>query len=202
MPVIIGCTLIFLVWFSLKKSQAIKQELRTSEAFWEEERRSNTIKKCDISDLNYIQIPLDSLPFSDTCPDSIKRCQDQILSLSEKKILNLTGLTNTELKLRYGTANLPFLSEYDTNFLILCRTLNQWGILLKDEGFVEDARSILAYAVSIGSDISSTFVMLGNILKEEGDFIALAQLKERTANLSSIMRDSILTSLREMEQGE
>ncbi len=199
MPVIIGCTLIFLIWFSLKKSQADKLEKKTSEAFWQQERRSNTTKKQDIDGLDYIQIPINTLPFRDDCTESVKRLQDQILSLSEKKILNLTGLTNTELKLQYGTANLPLLSEYDVNFMTLCRTLNQWGNLLYEDGFIKEAEAVLSYAVSIGSDIRPTFLLLGTLYKESSNTSALASLQEKASCLSSMMKDSILASLKEME---
>ena len=44
--------------------------------------------------------------------------EDSISKL--QPILNLSGKTNTDLKMEYGPANLPFLTECDNNFINFC----------------------------------------------------------------------------------
>ena len=47
-----------------------------------------------------------------------------IEALKEKKILNLSGFTNTDLKLEYGVGNLTELTDYDNNYVTLSRSLH------------------------------------------------------------------------------
>ena len=51
----------------------------------------------------------------------------------------------------------------DQNYTVLVRTLQQWADLLLESGRTEDAETVLAYAVSIGTDVSHTYYALAKI---------------------------------------
>ncbi len=39
----------------------------------------------------------------------------------DKKMFNLNNCSNTDIKMEYGAANLAIMSEYDDNFIAMCK---------------------------------------------------------------------------------
>jgi len=119
----------------------------------------------------------------------------ELCALAQKKILNLTGISNTDLRLAYGTANLDILASYDSNFTTLIRQLQKWGTLLLSADQKEEARTVLEYAVEIGSDIASTFALLGKLYSESREIDKIEALRETAEGLETLMKPSILRDL-------
>ena len=113
----------------------------------------------------------------------------------EKRILNLTGVSNTDLKLQYGAANLPELMQYDQNFTLLARTLNTWGQRLQELSYTQEAVCVLAFAVSVKSDIRATWQLLAQLYAESGDFSKIQEMKTAAAELNSLTKQPILAML-------
>ena len=156
------------------------------QSFWSKERAANNVRKKPLDDLNYITIPFEKLPCDTYVTEpKIADILDSLHVLSERKIVNLTGITNTDLKLTYGTANITALTEYDQNFTSLVTTLQKWAETLYDLGAVTEAKTILEYAVSVESDVSGTYEMLASMYKATGDRGALDALIEKAENLTS-----------------
>ena len=131
--------------FYIRKNDASQQKVLGD--FWEKERQSNAVRKKDISKLDYITIPLDKIP--------VKLCtstEEAFFALAEKPMLNLVGISNTDLKLQYGTANLEILSEYDNNFIDFVALLPDYATELIEAGEKETARMLLEFAVSVNAD--------------------------------------------------
>ena len=154
--------LIAVVAHATKRQQRIAEN--REKEFWARERKANSVRKKPLDDLDYVKIHLDKLPV-DALPDNerAEEYRSLLTSLSTQPIVNLTGFTNTDLKLEYGTANITPLSQYDQNYTVLVRTLQQWADLLLDSGLTDDAETVLAYAVSIGTDVSHTYYALAKI---------------------------------------
>lgn len=123
-----------------------------------------------------------------------------ILSLSELPIVNFTGLTNTELKLRYGAPNLDLLIRYDQNYTLLVRTLQQWAQLLYDSGYIEEACHMLEFSVSTGTDVSSTYRLLCQIYQEQHTPEKIHSLYPIAETLNSAMQKTIVRILQESDQ--
>jgi len=62
----------------------------------------------------------------------------------------------------------------------------------------EDAVTVLAYAVSIGSDIAGTYALLARLYKERGELYKIEALKESAEALSTLMKPSILRDLEQI----
>ncbi|MBR1914407.1 MAG: hypothetical protein IJ827_06250, partial [Lachnospiraceae bacterium] len=93
--------------------------------FLELERKANLTPRKDISGLPYIKVPVESLPLDVPIErEETKERQDIIRSMQDKQILNLTGRTNTELKLEYGAPNINILSAADSNYTRLVQTIS------------------------------------------------------------------------------
>lgn len=162
----------------------------TLRALLEKETEANQTRKQDISRLPYIAIPKDDLPFGRLTP--ITQDEQAILKLMDTQILNLTGITNTELKKQYGPANLEFLTGCDENFILLVRSLNGWAKAFIDANMTADAKSILEYSISIGSDVRQSYQMLADIYFTDADTKALSGLRTQAEKLSSLSARNIL----------
>lgn len=190
--------IIFIILLNLKTRKP-KNYSDNEESFWETEAKANSTRKKDLSNLHYITIPEKSLPFIETNDEIIILCHKNIRNLMPKKIVNLTGYTNTELKLQYGAANLPALTEYDSNFTELCQILNKWGTRLLELNFTNEARTVFEYAVSIMSDISSTYKLLGSIYMENKNPGKIDDLINTAQQLNSLSKPIITRHLNELK---
>ena len=154
-PILTICIIAFLVVLNIRIRKSNRQQQNAEEAFWERENRANATRKQDVSNLPYITIPKEII-LSNIGTDSEKK----LSNLSEKQILNLTGLTNTDLKLEYGVANLEFLSSCDEHFTELVTALTDYSKDLLDRDMNNEARSVLEYAVSVQADAKPLYIRL------------------------------------------
>ncbi len=192
---LIGWTLIFMAVVTYKRMKANHINQAAERAFWDREDAANRTRKQDISHLNYVDFSGVALPFALFKDDLLQQCESQIQTLKEKKILNLTGISNTDLKLKYGPANLTALTQYDQNFTLLARTLNTWGQRLNELSHPKEAICVLAFAVSIGSDIRATWELLAKLYADSGDLAKIRDMKTTAATLNSLTKNSILATL-------
>ena len=166
------------------------------QGFWERERQANSVRRQSLDNLNYITIPLGTLP-TNIMQDKpeVAECVELLKTLSGQPIVNLTGYTNTDLKLEYGTSNITLLTEYDQNYTLLVRTLQLWADILCNAGFFSEARVIMEFAVSTGTDISRTYYKLAEIYSARGDNFQIQQLIERAQALRSSNKNIIVRTL-------
>lgn len=166
-----------------KHNRAMEAE---QESFWSKEHEANNVRKKPLDDLNYINIPFDRLPCDCHAKEpKVAEILESLQVLSERKIVNLTGITNTDLKLTYGTANITALTEYDQNFTALVTMLHKWAETLYGLGAVAEAKTILEYAVSVDSDVSTSYELLASIYRDAGDEEALDALFRHAESLTS-----------------
>lgn len=182
------------ILFSIILKNRQHDDVNGVQAFWERESKANMTPARDISNLNYITLLPDALPFLSNPTQTIAECQKTILALSNCKILDLGGISNTDLKLQYGAANLSRLAQYDENFSSLQRTLAKWGRALKNEGYTLEAAAVLEYALELGCDVRNIYTDLKDLYEglEPG---RLEALKQRVATSNTPSRDRILSRL-------
>ena len=174
----------------------------------EEERVANSVRKKSLDELEYIVIPFDSLPFAQgetenmegqgiEADEVLAADEAAVLALKDKKIVNFTGISNTDLKLTYGAPNLPILSEYDQNYTNLVKSLDSWGNHLLERGLKSEGRRVLEFAVECRTDLKSTYLPLADIYVESFEFDRLDHLIEVADSINSIMRGPIKRALKE-----
>ena len=174
----------------------------------EEERQANSVRKKSLDDLEYITVPFDSLPFnhrgsedeggtSQDTDEVLAADEAAVLDLKDKKIVNFTGISNTDLKLNYGAPNLPILSEYDQNYTNLVKSLDSWGNHLLERGLKAEAKTVLEFAVSCRTDLKSSYLPLADIYVDNFEFDKLDHLIEVADGINSIMKGPIVRALKE-----
>lgn len=168
----------------LRRTKRISEQ--NNARFWERENEANKVRKQDISHLDYIYIPIETLPFGIDSSPEVQRAETELRKLDSAKILNLSAYTNTDLKLKYGVSNLNTLSECDDRFTSLVRTLYQWACLLLDHGHTEAAIQVAEYSIEIGSDISGIYYMLADYYRLMDNTEAMAHLRESANSLTGL----------------
>lgn len=191
-------TIIFAVVlsFSLKKTR--RETNQVSERFWEREAASNLTRKVSPDTLPYIHIPIETFPIRKHQDSVLDKCEKILLSLKDRKILNLTGKTATDLKSAYGPANLPLLDECDMNYTELVRTIADYGSRLHELGFDNECITVLEFGIDILTDISANYKLLAVLYAQRNEPDKIARLRETAGGLDSLMKNSILKSLEEV----
>lgn len=190
--ILISLIVVVLISFNVRRQK--KQLSQTESSFWDRERRANSVRRKSIDGLNYITIPLETFPTHILQEnETVRECISTLEALTSQKIVNLTGFSNTDLKLEYGTANITPLSEYDQNYTILARTLQKWADILIETGYTEEATTLMEFAVSTGTDTSSTYYELAKYWASQGEGEQIRRLKGlagalRSANGKIILR--------------
>lgn len=178
-----------------KNTQIMEKE---QESFWQKERAANSVRKKPLDNLDYITIPLEQLPTTSHEEDSVVReCVETLITLSECKIVNLTGISNTDLKLTYGTANITVLTEYDQSYTLLVTTLQKWADKLYALEDFSSAKTVLEYAVSVNSDVTKTYLMLAEIYSRQGTPERIQELVTAAGKLNTPSGRIILRKLQE-----
>jgi len=193
---ILASFIIFLivVQHNLRKTRRIHDKQEAS--FWQREEQSNSVRRKSLDNLDYIHIPMETLPvhvLSDN-PQAAEYIRI-IEELSLVPIVNLTGFSNTDLKLEYGAANITILSEYDERYTRLVSTLQKWADLLYDEGYAEEAVTIMEFAVDTHTDVSRTYDLLSRIYLQTGRTDKIASLIKVAESLHSLNKKVILHHL-------
>lgn len=189
---------LFCGWSYFEVHKKMRQETKKEEEFWDREIASNSVRRKPIDHLNYIKLP-ENLPV-DLPKDSIElpNILKTIEELRSDRILNLTGYSNTDIKLEFGAANLTELSRYDDNFTALVTTLQKWADLLLDAGNDKEAVFLMEYIVSIGGDIGKTYRLLGKYYLEDDNISGFDNLLSSAENLRSLNKPYIIKSVEEL----
>ena len=105
-------------------------------------------------------------------------------------MLNLSEYSNTDLKLKYGVANLDTLTQYEDSYTSFIKSLSELGHIL-----ISDATAFLEYAVRIGSDIRLTYTDLYALYSEAGNASKIRQLRQYASLIKSVNKDLIVSAI-------
>lgn len=200
--IIICCSFLALCYVvSRNASRFKKTHGQSHEEFLEQESRANSVRKADITALPYVEIPLDELPLDALSACGYSALAEELRALASVKILNLSMYTNTELKLMYGPANLTALSDCDDAYTSLIMLLNKIGASLLEADRPDDAEKFLSFAISIGSDITTSYTMLATLYAKKHDINRIDRLIGNADSLTSLSGKTIQSNLRSIKSG-
>ena len=183
--------------FSYALHNARRKEQDIDREFWDREQRANFTRKKPLDDLNYITIPEELLSMQPALmTEELQSCLDELKDLSACQIVNLTGYTNTDLKLKYGTANITILSDYDFHYTNLVTLLQKLAELLHDNLEDDLAVRVLEFAVSTGTDVSKSYYLLAELYQQMNMSEKIEHLISQAQGIHSLMKDAIVEILR------
>ena len=187
---------IFCIYIKLSLSKSSRNAEKNKTKLLELESEANLTRRQSIDNLDYITFSEKSIPINEINNDELKKIQQDLLIFREKRILNLTGITNIELKKLYGPANLPTLSEYDNNFLELVRTLHNYAFTLNNLNYKDEAIKVLEYSVEIGSDMGSSYKLLADLYNFKNEKSKIKILIDKSDNVNDLSRNSVISYLK------
>lgn len=189
--------IMFCAWVYYESHRTVRLQKKQEEEFWERERQANSVRNKPLNDLNYVVVP-DNLPYDlHTDNEEIASYIRTVKGLSDEKIVNFTGYTNTDLKMEYGTGNITKLSMYDQNYTTLVTTLQKWADMLISLDEKNAAIGLLEFCVSIGTDVGKTYYILAEHYLENNDEFAYFDLIDKASDLKSINAENIAKNLRD-----
>ena len=188
---------ILLVRHNIRRNRRIEEN--TEKAFWDRERKANEVRRKPLDDLVYVKPDMSSFPMDVMADDpEVKECRELLKNLENEKIVNLTGQTNTDLKLHYGVANLKTLTEYDDRYTLLVQTIQKWADRLWENGYTEEAIPLLEEQVRLHADITSAYRKLAVYYRDQNKPEKIEELKKTAETLNSSSKNVILRSLDEI----
>lgn len=193
---ILASSIVFVIWLAIAINRSNSGGDKGKEAFWKKEIRADATEKKPLDDVVFITIPIDRLHV-DIMADDPKASEyiERFRYLSNEKVVNLTGISNTDLKLRYGAPNIEKLMRYDQNYTVLARTLQEYAQLLYDNGHISEAKDVLLFALETHTDVSGSYQLISKIYKSEGNSDAIRSLLPEAEKLNSIMKKHIIDIL-------
>jgi len=198
---IITSFLAFSIVFFFARRRTTRIETKRENDFWERERLANFTRRKSLDGLNYITIPEELLNMKPAvATEALKTSIRDLNDLSEYQIVNLTGYTNTDLKLEYGTANITILSEFDLHYTNLVTLLQKLAQQLHESGNDALAISTLEFAVSTGTDISKSYYLLADLYTEAGTPEKITALINSAQTINSMMKNTIVQRLKEYDR--
>ncbi len=188
---------ILLVRHNIRRNRRIEEN--SEKAFWERERKANDVRRKPLDDLVYVKPDMSSFPVDIMADDpEVAECRELIRELANEKIVNLTGYTNTDLKLKYGVANLKLLSEYDDRFTLLVQTIRKWADRLWENGYTVEAVPLLEEQVRIHADVTSAYRKLAVYYRDNNEPEKIETLRKTAETLNSSSKNVILKYLDEL----
>ncbi len=194
--VIFASFMVFGIWltFQLKKSRNLDE--KATNDFWDEETLANSVRKKQLEESDFVTFPFDKLPAEESfSPDPVPESLSALLALSDKKMINLNGISNTEVKKRFGVANMNILTEYDSNYETFVKNIYLLCQYLYDTGRKEEALVLSEETILTGTDSLSHYKLIIRIYREQGNLAGISWLKEKADNIHSLTRGAILRAL-------
>lgn len=200
---IFASVILFSIWLMYQIRKHNQKSQKNLDAFWKKEAEADQTRKKTLDDLDYIVLPEEFLHiFGKKIPENMQESVNFLQHAANNRVVNLSGISNTDLKLRYGAANLELLSAYDANYTGLVRHLNSIGEFLADTGESDKAITVLEYAVSIGSDLIGTYRTLASLYLSNDSPEKIPVLISSATLLPGLTRKPILKMLYSLCPGD
>lgn len=200
---IFGLFLIFVLWQAYERKKADRKSSEAAASFWQKESDANSVRKQPLDNENYITIPenllINNLWSNHPYDEELSTLSHTLASLMDKRILNLTGMTSTDIKLKYGAANLNEVTSYDDNYTLMVQTITQYGKKLMELKNDDAAIKVFQFGIDSLTDISSNYKYLANLYISKGQPEKIDSLIETAGSLDSLMKSSIIKALTELK---
>ena len=196
--------IIFIIVLAVLRKRSDNKAAEKEENFWNRELEANSSVRTDIDmdALPYVKVQMDVFPKDMAETPGGSEIYNGILSLSEQRIMNLGGKTNTDLKIEYGRNHLDEMQKIGENFENLIILIVSAAEYLISQSRYSEAEKVLEYGMSLHSDISKNYMLLGDCYKALNETRKIRSLKESVASMHLMMEKAIITHLDELLEGE
>ena len=142
---------------------------------FDEESRANAARKKEIGDEFRVAPDFGALPSGRGSPE-----EETALKAGRLPMMNFgKSMTNNELKLAYGAANLENITRMEENYDGFIRAMIDWAKALTAENEPADAEAVLNETVRLRSGHSGSYTLLADIYHARGDYASIDALREK-----------------------
>ena len=194
-PIIFIWFISFIVYLACKRTKQTQNQQNANQSFLERERLANNTRKKDISGLNYLPFTTDRLPDSVSSDEKLNIIESELKELSNQKIINLSQYSNTDLKLMYGPANLPALSEYDNNYHRLAALFLDYASRQLELCDTSAAIAALEYAAELRIQSSRIYLLLAELYLKQGTPEKINTIRDTVSSMEEPFRRLVLPKL-------
>ncbi|MCL2355530.1 MAG: hypothetical protein FWC70_00030 [Defluviitaleaceae bacterium] len=153
-----------ITFFLLSRRHTKKQE-EVKARFLAEEEAANAVRKREIEPELFFTPNLSALPpVPAGDPHRVER------SAKRTMIRFAKPLTNLELKMQYGLAQIEAIAQYEENFIEYLKSLTKWGTEIAAESPF-DAVEILQTVVESGGEFRDAYKTLADIYSGDGEML-------------------------------
>lgn len=140
-----------------------------------QEHEAQFVRALSLPEEFFIQI--DTSLYPNVEQDDCRKCYQKLIQSVNRKMVNLQGKSNLELKKTYGPQTLELVGEYERNYFEFMDISIQYGQILYENHFLDEARQTLEACILYHCDVSKCYRLLITIYKEQSDFVALKALR-------------------------
>jgi len=169
---------------------------RTIEEITEKEIKANLTRRREIEKEFFITPNKDILPIReyDNIPENKKiiKAQNTVIKKSTLTMIKFDNqISNTDLKLKYGFANLDTITMYEEHYNSYIQALASWAELLYERNNIIDAEIILSEAVNLKCDLSKVYILLIDIYIKTNNTEKLQNLIKTVENSNIYLKSKI-----------
>lgn len=203
-PAIFALFTIIAILFNYRLKKISKEEAKLRDAYWEKERESLIVRKKQFEEQDFIRADIRSLSFPsiEFTGYEAKQYQssiDKIKALAGKDMMNFSDLTNTEIRLRFGTANQTVIAANESNYGTFLKALFDYGHLLESVGEKEEAQKAYEICIAMKSEYSRHYTALALLYHEQQNREALHTLYETASLVDQKAHTNIVRKLDELQ---
>lgn len=199
-PSIFICFLIFCAWLHYEKGKSQRKHDAESRKFWAREEKANHTRNKDISHLPLFRFDGSRIPMPDSKDENVIYYQNRTRASLEQPMMNLSGYTNTDLKLSYGTGNFNTLSSYDQNFNEFLMNMSNLAKAYCRAELYEDAASVYRLCIESGSDKSTDYRALAETYCRLGTPYKIDELITEVERSDLPRRETLINHLRDIRK--
>nr|WP_302598441.1 hypothetical protein [uncultured Cellulosilyticum sp.] len=163
---------LFIIGISTKHMILKKGTNKESEQYWAREHAATFARKSEIPAAFFMAIDFSVYPVVDD--EGCTQLYNKIMLFKERPLVNLKGMSNVELKERFGTMQLEKLSYYEQNLMEYMTTSCAYGKLLFEKGYLPESQKVLEYIISLGCDLSQCYLTLADVYVAYYDYNKLS----------------------------
>lgn len=108
-------------------------------------------------------------------------CQKAYMSLmrfEKLSLANLSGISNLEIKKKYGASGVEQISQYEWNYTSCMQAAIDYANVLIQNGYITEAQKTLEYCIASKCDLSKCYLLLIDLYKMQQNECALIKLKD------------------------
>lgn len=192
----------FVFHHHLRKNAKAQEDV--TKAFWKKEESSLVVRKKELVDEDFIHPSLtgDQLKGEDWYKtqdqSALFRYEQHLKELLDKPMVNFQHMSNTDLRLNFGTANLTVVREYEENWNGYLTNLFTLGKKLFESGETDYSIQLLEEGIEMGTDNRYHFLLLGQHYKATKNHQAFDDLVVRAQSLESLTKTALLKALEDL----